>query len=166
MFLGITGYRSALLVLAALALALGAFALARGRAAGMGETFGTGTLTIVGTSGTHRFKVEIARTEAQKEQGLMFRTRLAPDAGMLFVNAPPQPMAMWMKNTLIPLDMLFVGPDGKITNVASRAVPQSLRPIYSSGPALAVIELNGGAADRLGIVPGDRVESAALGAGD
>ena len=96
----------------------------------------------------------------------MWRRSLAQNHGMLFVFDQPDRVCMWMKNTLIPLDMVFVGPDGRITNVARRAVPHSLQPIYSSGPCLAVIELNGGTIDRLGIAPGDKVESAALGADD
>ncbi len=166
MLFGLTGARPAVVLALACALAVAAIFALRGRAQGATQDFDKGMLAIIGPAGTHKFKIEIARTEAQKAQGLMYRTRLAADAGMLFVNVPPQPMAMWMKNTLIPLDMVFVGPDGRITNVARRAVPYSLQPIYSSGPCLAVIELNGGTIDRLGIAPGDKVESAALGAGD
>ncbi len=166
MIFGLSGTRPVAVLAAALVLALAALVVLRSRAEGAMQSFDTATLAIVGASGTHTFKVEIARSEAQKEQGLMFRSRLAADAGMLFVNTPPRPMAMWMKNTLIPLDMLFVGPDGRITNVARRAVPHSLQPIYSSGPCRAVIELNGGTADRLDIQPGDRIESAALGAAE
>jgi uncharacterized membrane protein (UPF0127 family) len=91
------------------------------------------------------------------EQGLMFRKNLAPNAGMLFDYRAPSMAAMWMKNTLIPLDMLFVDQQGRIINIHERAVPGSLDPIAAAAPARAVIELNGGTAAHLGIKPGDRV---------
>lgn len=121
------------------------------------QKFPTSELTIVGASGRHRFKVEVAQTPAQMEQGLMFRTSLAPDAGMLFVYDPPTVATMWMRNTLIPLDMLFVDAQGRIVNIRERAVPQSLDVISAAAPVRAVIELNGGTAARLAIEPGDRV---------
>jgi uncharacterized membrane protein (UPF0127 family) len=120
-------------------------------------TFPTAELTIVGASGPHKFTVELATTPAQMEQGLMFRQRLAADAGMLFDYRAPAMASMWMKNTLIPLDMLFVDERGRIINIHERAVPGSLDPIAAAAPARAVIELNGGTAARLGIRPGDRV---------
>ena len=121
------------------------------------QKFPTSELTIVSANGPHRFKVEVAETPAQMEQGLMFRTSLAPDAGMLFVYPQPTVATMWMKNTLIPLDMLFVDPRGRIVNIQQRAVPQSLDVISAAAPVRAVIELNGGTAARLGIEPGDKV---------
>ena len=114
-------------------------------------------LTIVSATGPHRFKVEVAETPAQMTQGLMFRRSLAPDAGMLFDYKQPIMATMWMRNTLIPLDMLFVDAQGRIVNIHQRAVPQSLDVIVAAGPVRAVIELNGGTAARLGIEPGDRV---------
>jgi len=87
----------------------------------------------------------------------MFRTSLAPDAGMLFDYKQPITATMWMRNTLIPLDMLFVDARGRIVNIHQRAVPQSLDVIAAAAPVRAVIELNGGTAARLGIEPGDRV---------
>ena len=120
-------------------------------------TFPTAELTIVSASGPHRFTVELATTPVQMEQGLMFRQSLAADAGMLFDYRAPAMAAMWMKNTLIPLDMLFVDERGQIINIHERAVPGSLDPIAAAAPARAVIELNGGTAARLGIRPGDRV---------
>ena len=87
----------------------------------------------------------------------MFRTSLAPDAGMLFIYPQPTVATMWMKNTLIPLDMLFVDIRGRIVNIRQRAVPQSLDVISAAAPVRAVIELNGGTAARLGIEPGDKV---------
>jgi uncharacterized membrane protein (UPF0127 family) len=120
-------------------------------------TFPRAELTIVSAGGPHKFTVELATTPAQMEQGLMFRQRLAADAGMLFDYRAPAMASMWMKNTLIPLDMLFVDERGRIINIHERAVPGSLDPIAAAAPARAVIELNGGTAARLGIRPGDRV---------
>ena len=119
--------------------------------------FPTAPLTIVTQGGPQRFTVEIATTMPQMEQGLMYRKSLAPDAGMIFDYGAPSMAAMWMKNTLIPLDMLFVGQDGRITGIHERAVPLSLDTISAPGPTRAVIELNGGTAARLGIRPGDKV---------
>src|SRR5438132_3772004 len=121
------------------------------------QHFPTSELTIVSATGPHRFKVELAETAAQMTQGLMFRTSLAPDAGMLFDYKQPTAATMWMRNTLIPLDMLFVDAQGRIVNIHERAVPQSLDLIAAAEPVRAVIELNGGTAARLGIEPGDRV---------
>jgi uncharacterized membrane protein (UPF0127 family) len=121
------------------------------------QQFPTSELTIISASGPHRFKVELAETPAQMTQGLMFRTSLAPDAGMLFDYRQPTAATMWMRNTLIPLDMLFVDAQGRIVNIYERAVPQSLDVIAAAEPVRAVIELNGGTAARLGIEPGDRV---------
>ena len=119
--------------------------------------FPTAALTIITASGPHKFTVELATTPAQMEQGLMFRRSMAPDAGMLFDYKAPSMAMMWMKNTLIPLDMLFVDAEGRIINIHERAVPGSLATIAAAAPARAVIELNGGTAARLGIRQGDRV---------
>ncbi len=121
------------------------------------QQFPTSELTIVSTTGLHRFKVEVAETPEQMTQGLMFRRSLAPDAGMLFDYKEPTAATMWMRNTLIPLDMLFVDAQGRIVNIHQRAVPQSLDVIAAAAPVRVVIELNGGTAARLGIKPGDRV---------
>ena len=126
------------------------------------QRFPTGEVTIESATGAHKFTVEIATTPAQMEQGLMFRRTLAPDAGMLFVFKTPSRASMWMKNTLIPLDMLFIDPQGRIINIAERRVPESLDTSGAAAPARAVLELNGGTAARLGIRPGDRVRSPAL----
>jgi uncharacterized membrane protein (UPF0127 family) len=119
--------------------------------------FPTAPLAILTASGPHRFTIELATSPAQMIQGLMFRQSLAPDAGMLFDYQAPSMASMWMKNTLIPLDMLFVDATGHIVNIHERAVPGSLDPIAAAAPVRAVIELNGGTAARLGIRPGDRV---------
>ncbi len=121
------------------------------------QQFVTSHLTIVSATGPHRFNVEIAETPGQMEQGLMFRRSLAPDAGMLFDFKHPTVATMWMHNTLIPLDMLFVDQQGLIVNIAERAVPESDQTIAAAAPVRAVIELNAGTAERLGIQPGDRV---------
>ena len=121
------------------------------------QQFATAQLTIVSASGRHPFKIELAETPAQMEQGLMFRRSLAPDAGMLFDFKQPTVATMWMHNTLIPLDMLFVDQQGRIVNIAQRAVPESDATIAAAAPVRAVIELNGGTAARLDIKPGDRV---------
>ena len=121
------------------------------------QRFPTAELTIVTAHGRHRFNVELASTPEQMTQGLMFRQSLAPDAGMLFDFKAPSPVSMWMKNTFIPLDMLFIDAQGRILNIAQRTVPGSLEPINAAGPARAVLELNGGTAARLGIRSGDRV---------
>ena len=129
------------------------------------QDYATASLTIVSASGPHLFKVELAATPAQMEQGLMFRREMAADAGMLFDFKTPTVATMWMRNTLIPLDMLFVGADGRIVNIHERAVPQSDAIIAASAPVRAVIELNGGTAARLGIKPGDRVSYPIFGSG-
>jgi hypothetical protein len=133
------------------------FAFAGADARAQLETFPKAELTIVTAKGPQKFIVEVATTPGQMEQGLMFRKSLAADAGMIFDYRGPSMAAMWMKNTLIPLDMLFVDQQGRIINIHERAVPGSLDPIAATGPARAVIELNGGTAARLGIKAGDRV---------
>ena len=122
------------------------------------QRFETSTLTILSATGLHHFTVEVTETPGQMEQGLMFRRTMAPDAGMLFDYKAPTMATMWMRNTLIPLDMLFVDAQGRIVNIRERAVPQSLDVIAAVAPVRAVIELNGGTAARLGIAPGDRVQ--------
>ena len=130
---------------------------AEGRGAGGVERFEPATLEIRTRTGSHRFTVEVARTARQHARGLMFRRRLAPDSGMLFLYRTSQPVTMWMKNTFIPLDILFVAADGRIVRIAQRTVPHSMQNIPSFGPVSAVLEVNGGTAARLGIRPGDRI---------
>jgi uncharacterized membrane protein (UPF0127 family) len=105
----------------------------------------------------HEFFIEIAITPEQRSQGLMFRTEMGPNAGMLFQYGEPQIITMWMANTLIPLDMIFIGTDGRIVSIAERTVPESRATIPSEAPAIAVLEVVGGTADRLGIGPGDTI---------
>jgi uncharacterized membrane protein (UPF0127 family) len=120
-------------------------------------------LTIETMAGlTLSFHVEIARTEKERAQGLMYRDKLAPDAGMLFIYPTDRPVAFWMRNTLIPLDMLFIERDGTIFSIAERAVPLSEATIPSGGAIAAVLELNGGTVAHLGIRPGDRIRCKAM----
>jgi len=114
-------------------------------------------LTITSGGRTHRFTVEIARTEEEQATGLMNRSELAPDRGMIFPFDPPRDASFWMKNTLIPLDMIFVRADGSIANIAENTVPLSLEPEMSEGPVGAVLEIAGGRSAELGIKPGDKV---------
>lgn len=104
----------------------------------------------------HRFTVEVARSPQEQEQGLMNRQSLAPDRGMIFPYAPPQPVSFWMKNTYIPLDMVFIRPDNSIARIES-AIPLNLEPVPSLEPISAVLEIPGGRAAELGIKAGDRV---------
>ncbi len=115
-------------------------------------------LTIRSSTGTHRFTVEVARTPEQQAQGLMHRQSLAPDRGMIFPYDRPTDASFWMKNTLIPLDMIFIRPDGTIARIAENTVPMSLDPVPSLEPVSAGLELAGGRSAELGIKPGDKVE--------
>ena len=108
-------------------------------------------LTIQMAGRAHPFVVEVARTPNEQAQGLMHRTELAANRGMLFPFNPPKLAAFWMKNTLIPLDMIFVRADGSIDRIAENTVPQSLEPVASGGMVAAVLELPGGTAAELGI---------------
>lgn len=114
-------------------------------------------LTIETDEGSHAFTVEIADDQEEISFGLMERESMDADKGMLFEFSPPRDPAMYMKNTLIPLDMLFISSDGTIEMVARNAVPGSLRTISAGIPVAAVLELNGGKADELGIEPMDTV---------
>ena len=115
-------------------------------------------LTITTAKGqTHKFTVEVASTPEQQSYGLMNRQSMAPDHGMIFPYQPAQPVAFWMKNTLIPLDMIFISPGGRILRIAENAVPLSLEPVGSGDVVEAVLELNGGRSVQLGISAGDQV---------
>ncbi len=147
--------RRSLLIAALLALAV---ALAPPAARAQLASFGKSELTINTASGKQHFTIEEAKTQPQMMQGLMYRRSMPADAGMLFEYDHPQPVAFWMKNTLIPLDMLFIGADGTVLDIHERAVPLSLDTIGTDKPVLGVLELNGGTVSRLGIKPGDRVD--------
>jgi uncharacterized membrane protein (UPF0127 family) len=114
-------------------------------------------LTLITAGGEKRIEIEVADTDELKALGLMFRTSLADTAGMLFPYSPPQEITMWMKNTYIPLDMVFIRSDGIVHRIEARTTPLSETVIASKGPVSAVLELAGGAAERLGLKPGDRV---------
>jgi len=120
-------------------------------------------LVIRTEKGPQAFKVELADNDATRARGMMFRTSMAPDAGMLFDFKQEQMASFWMRNTLIPLDMLFIKADGTILNIHQRAIPRDETGINSIGPVRAVLELNGGTASRLGIKAGDRVEHGIFG---
>jgi uncharacterized membrane protein (UPF0127 family) len=115
------------------------------------------TLEIVSKTGVHVFAVEIATTDAERSKGLMFRKELPEGRGMLFDFHREQDVAMWMQNTYIPLDMLFIRGDGRIRRIAENTEPLSTRIIPSGGPVRAVLELAGGTAHKFGIAAGDRV---------
>ena len=114
-------------------------------------------LEILSASGTHRFNVEVARTPDQQSQGLMFRNSLAADMGMIFPFPQPRMASFWMRNTLIPLDMIFIRADGTIARIAANTVPGSEESVLSGEPVAAVLEIRGGRAAELGIREGDRV---------
>lgn len=115
-------------------------------------------LSVVSGGQKQSFRVEVARNDADRSQGLMFRRSMPADQGMLFDFGRVEPVAMWMQNTYLPLDMLFIRPDGTIARIAANTEPLSTRTIPSGEPVLAVLELNAGTAARLGIKAGDRVE--------
>ncbi|PEQ12820.1 hypothetical protein B2G71_11060 [Novosphingobium sp. PC22D] len=114
-------------------------------------------LAVKGKGGPHAFRVELARTAQEQAKGLMFRTEMGPDEGMLFPMEPPRQASFWMRNTVIPLDLVFVGEDHHVLNIAANAVPYDESQLKSDGKVIAVLELNGGRAAELGIAPGDEV---------
>lgn len=114
-------------------------------------------LEIVTKNGVHVFSVEMATTEEEKTTGLMYRKELPDGKGMLFDFSPEQQVSMWMKNTFIPLDMIFIRADGRILRIAENTEPQSTRIIPSGGLAKGVLEVIAGTAQKYGIAPGDRV---------
>ncbi|MGR7997147.1 MULTISPECIES: DUF192 domain-containing protein [unclassified Xanthobacter] len=114
-------------------------------------------LEIATAKGVIVLEVEVAQTDAERTNGLMYRTSLPEQHGMLFDFKEDQPVYMWMKNTYIPLDMLFIRSNGTIARIAANATPHSTETISSGEPVRAVVEIGGGEAARLGIAPGDRV---------
>lgn len=115
------------------------------------------TLALVTGAAEHVIQVEVTSTPEEKAMGLMFRTSLADDAGMLFPYTPPQEATMWMRNTYISLDMVFIRADGIVHRIQANTEPFSERVIASRGTVAAVLELKAGSAARLGLKPGDRV---------
>jgi uncharacterized membrane protein (UPF0127 family) len=115
------------------------------------------TLTLIVSGAEHAFQIEVAETPEEKSRGLMFRRSLADNAGMLFPYDPPQEATMWMRNTYISLDMVFIRADGVVHRIESNTEPFSERVIASHGDVAAVLELKAGTAEALGLKPGDRV---------
>jgi hypothetical protein len=121
------------------------------------QAFEKNSLTFVTSSGEHKISVEIAKTESERNTGLMFRRFIGDDDGMIFLYNHEEDIAMWMKNTYIPLDMIFVHADGAVSRIETDTEPFSERTIASDGKVLAVIEMKAGSAKRLGLKPGDKV---------
>jgi len=116
------------------------------------------TLTITTLGRTHAFRVEVARTPQDQAKGLMFRTEMGPDEGMIFPYDQPRVLSFWMRNTVISLDLVFIDEQHRIINIAENAVPYSEASILSAAPGVAVLELNGGRTHALGIVAGNKVD--------
>ena len=155
-------FRKTWLAIALLALATST--LAGGRDPALAGFF-SAPLRIVSGDDEHRIVAYLAVTDAQKIHGLMYVRDLPADQGMLFVYEQPWHVAMWMKNTYIPLDMLFIRADGSIASIVADTTPESLTEIRAEEPVTGVLELNAGTAARLGIEPGDRVVYRAFSAG-
>jgi uncharacterized protein len=126
---------------------------------------GTDTIEIVSSNGVHPFAVELASNDAERERGLMFRKSLPESHGMLFDFGYPQPVAFWMHNTYISLDMFFIGADGHIIRIAENATPMSDTLIPSGGLVRGVLEVIAGTARKFGIKAGDRVTGSIFGKG-
>ncbi|MEC7421968.1 MAG: DUF192 domain-containing protein [Pseudomonadota bacterium] len=129
-------------------------------AASVHPVSGLAVIPLTVTSGDERiaFSVEVADTPEAQARGLMFRTELGDNEGMIFPYDGTRAQSFWMKNTPLPLDIIYIGPDRRISNIAAETEPYSLDPVYSVGPVLGVLELRGGRAAELGIEPGDLVE--------
>jgi uncharacterized protein len=122
-----------------------------------GHAAGLEALEIVSKSGVQVFSVEVMRTPDERSKGLMFRRELPEGRGMLFDFAPEQNVSMWMKNTYLSLDMIFIRADGRILRIAENTTPESEAIISSGGPVRGVLEVIGGTAKKYGIAAGDRV---------
>ena len=129
-------------------------------AASVHPVSGLAVIPLTVTSGDERiaFSVEVADTPEAQARGLMFRTDLGDNEGMIFPYDGTRAQRFWMKNTPLPLDIIYIGPNRRISNIAAETEPYSLEPVYSVGPVLGVLELRGGRAAELGIEPGDLVE--------
>ncbi len=150
-------------VIAAVLLAAAAPPLvARSAPVGQAQKLALTPLYVFTAKKAHRFRVQVALAPREQEIGLMFRTVLPANEGMLFVFAQPKPANFWMQNVPIPLDLLFIRTDGTIANIAAMAKPMSTDIINSQGRVIGVLELAGGRAAALGIAPGDRISHPAL----
>jgi uncharacterized membrane protein (UPF0127 family) len=118
----------------------------------------SGLRVIPLTANGHRLAVELAASDKEQEKGLMFRRQMGADEGMIFPMQPPRQVYFWMENTVLPLDIIFIGSDGRVLNVAAHAKPYDRTPIPSAGKAAGVLELNAGRAAELGIGPGSVVK--------
>jgi uncharacterized protein len=148
--------RSKLLIAAALAVA--GLSGCRAGSADVETSARTIPLTITSAGKVHRFNIEVARTEAEQARGLMFRTSIAPDGGMIFPMNPPRVASFWMKNCPIPQDWFFIRSDGSIARLVENTVPYSLTPVGADEPVAAVLEIAGGRAAELGITDAAKVE--------
>jgi uncharacterized membrane protein (UPF0127 family) len=144
-------------VAAALLFAAGSVAPVAAEPAATAQSLRTVSLKIAGHGKARTFNVEVAATPEQQETGLMYRKTMPADHGMIFPMDPPRGASFWMKNTYLPLDLVFIGPDRRIIRIAENAVPLSLDLIECPEPAAAVLELNGGAVHKQGIAVGDLV---------
>jgi len=151
---GLRGAAALVLLFSAFAGCRPAEAVRASQAAAAADTI---PLNIHTAKAVRAFRVEVARTPEEQSRGLMYRTALAPDAGMIFPFDPPRPASFWMRNTYIPLDMLFIRADGTIAVIAANTTPLSLAPVESGEPVAAVLEIAGGQSAALGIHEGDRV---------
>ena len=154
-------FRRSLRVIACTCLALAASVAPRPAAAQAAVRPASGPtepLTVLSRTGPKRFEVEVMRDDASRSRGLMFRRHMAPEHGMLFDFEREEPVTMWMKNTYLPLDMVFIRPDGTVSRIAADTEPLSTAIIPSGSPVAAVLGLNAGTAARLGLQAGDRVE--------
>lgn len=148
------------LFLAALATPLLLFSLSGCDTAQMGTKAGLKVVPLsiaTATGKVHTFSIEVAQSPEEQERGLMFRDSLPENGGMIFPLQPPRIASFWMKNTVIPLDMLFIRSDGTIARIAPETTPYSLEPVTSLEPVSAVLELAGGKAAKLGIAEDDKV---------
>ena len=145
-------------VLRRMFLALGSILLVACLGSGHASAQNLEKLTLVTASGRHDFQVEVMRTPDERARGLMFRRFMPADRGMLFDFQRVEPVAMWMQNTYISLDMIFIRTDGSVARIAERTEPLSTRTVPSGEPVLSVLELNGGIAEKIGLKPGDKVE--------
>jgi uncharacterized membrane protein (UPF0127 family) len=126
-------------------------------AAGTGAASSSRVVVETAEGARHTVRVELARNDAERARGLMYREKLDEDAGMLFLFPVAEDHGFWMKNTLIPLDMLFIGEDGRIVGIVEKAAPHSTNPRSVGAPSQFVLEVNGGWCARHGVKKGDRV---------
>jgi len=123
----------------------------------LAQIFDVEVVKVKTSKGEFSFKTEMAVSATQRQRGLMFRKSMNDDAAMMFQWYKPQPISMWMKNTYISLDIVFIHKNGRVANVAAGTIPHSLQPVFSKGLVSAVLELKAGMAGRIGLAEGDLV---------